>query len=287
MLSEFFKSRVRIQALRDGPAGSLLESFAQALSEAGYVRRIARRYLRAAEHFIYWTDRHGVPLCKVNEQFFARFDRHLSRCRCPHYGHTDQWTVGRGARMFLTYLPDTSIITPPSSVKPTIHDPALLSAFCQWMRQQRGTCDVTLYTYSIYIRELLRRLGEQPNRFDARQLRAFILEKSRYLRAANSQKLRQGTSRVPAFLDRQGAMRKNASIQVCGKQIRSLVEEISLNRPGPHIKGLHSFTHAARTKLSDADRGTTAAPSSSATGGLAKIKSASRWRVYLARGSPS
>jgi hypothetical protein len=31
MLSEFFKSRVRIQALRDGP-GSLLESFAQALS---------------------------------------------------------------------------------------------------------------------------------------------------------------------------------------------------------------------------------------------------------------
>src|SRR5713101_6088252 len=80
---------------------------------------------------------------------------------------------------------------------------------------------------------------------------------------------------------------KNASIQVCGKQIRSLVEEISLNRPGPHIKGLHSFTHAARTKLSDADRGTTAAPSSSATGGLAKIKSASRWRVYLARGSPS
>jgi site-specific recombinase XerD len=47
------------------------------------------------------------------------------------------------------------------------------------MRQQRGTCDVTLYTYSIYIRELLRRLGEQPSRYDARQLRAFILEKSR------------------------------------------------------------------------------------------------------------
>jgi integrase/recombinase XerD len=179
MLSEFFESRGRIQALRDGPAGSLLESFAQALSEAGYVRRIARRYLRAAEHFIYWTDRHGMPLCKVNEQCFARFDRHLSRCRCPHYGPAHQWRVGRGARMFLTYLQDTSIITPPPSVKLTIQDPVLLSAFCQWMRQQRGTCDVTLHTYSIYIRELLRRLGEQPSRCDARQLRAFILEKSR------------------------------------------------------------------------------------------------------------
>ena len=179
MLSEFFESRVRIRALRDGPAGSLLESFAQALSQAGYVRRIARRYLRAAEHFIFWTHRHGMPLGKLNQQSFARFERHLSRCRCPHYGHADHWGVGRGARMFLTYLQDTSIVTLPPSAKPTIHHPALLSAFCQWMRQQRGTCDVTLYTYSVYIRELLRRLGEQPNRFDARQLRAFILEKSR------------------------------------------------------------------------------------------------------------
>ena len=42
-----------------------------------------------------------MPLCKVNEQFFPRFDRHLSRCRCPHYGHADQWRFGRGARMFL------------------------------------------------------------------------------------------------------------------------------------------------------------------------------------------
>ena len=178
MLSEFFESRVRILALRDGPAGPLLESFAQALSEAGYARRIARRYLRAAEHFIYWTDRHSMPLCKLNEQSFLRFDRHLSRCRCPHYGHTDRWTVVRGARLFVTYLRDTSIISTPS-VEPPIHDPALLSAFCQWMRQQRGTCDVTLYTYRIYIRELLRRLGEQPSRFDARRLRAFLLEKSR------------------------------------------------------------------------------------------------------------
>ena len=120
-----------------------------------------------------------MPLGKLNEQSFARFERHLSRCRCPHYGHADHWGVGRGARMFLTYLQDTSIVTLPPSAKPTIHHPALLSAFCQWMRQQRGTCDVTLYTYSVYIRELLRRLGEQPNRFDARQLRAFILEKSR------------------------------------------------------------------------------------------------------------
>jgi site-specific recombinase XerD len=178
MLSEFFKSGLRIRALRDGPAGSLLESFAQALSETGYATMTARKHLRAAEHFIYWTHRHGMMVCKWNKQSLARFERHLSRCHCSYYGYAKRLEVVHGARLFLTHLRDARIITLPS-VEPHVQEPALLSAFCQWMHQQRGTCDVTLYHYSVYIRELLRRLGENPTRFDARRLRAFVLEKSR------------------------------------------------------------------------------------------------------------
>ena len=178
MLSKFFKSRERIQVLRNGPAGSLLERFAQALSEIGYARNTVRIYLRGAEHFIYWTHRHGIPVCKLNEQSLAGFHRHLSACHCPHYAHEDQLSVVRGARLFLTYLREGRIIIK-KSIKPSVHDPALLLAFCQWMRQQRGICDVTLRSYRIYIRELLQRLGEESSRFDARRLRAFVLEKSR------------------------------------------------------------------------------------------------------------
>lgn len=178
MLSKFFKSRGRIQALRDSPAGPLLESFAQALSETGYTTKTARRHLRAAEHFIYWTHRQGMSVVKLNEQFLAEFGRHLSRCHCSHYGRGDQLSLIRGSRLFLTYLRVGRIITK-QSINLPIHDPALLSAFCQWMHQQRGICDVTLRNYSIYIRELLQRLGEAPSRFDARRLRAFVLEKSR------------------------------------------------------------------------------------------------------------
>src|SRR5207302_1942726 len=93
-------------------------------------------------------------------------------------GHRDQLSVVRGARLFLAYLREARIIIK-KSIKPPVHDPALLLAFCQWMRQQRGICDVTLRSYRIYIRELLQRLGEEPSRFDARRLRAFVLEKSR------------------------------------------------------------------------------------------------------------
>jgi len=176
MLSEFFKSRARIQELRNSPAGSLLESFARALSEAGYATITARHHLRAAEHFIHWTHRQGMPAHKLNEQLLPRFGRHLSRCHCQHYAHADQLEVVHGVRLFLTHLRDARIISP---IKPTVHDPSLLSAFCQWMHQQRGTRDVTLRNYRSYIRELLQRLGEEPSRFDARRLRAFVLEKSR------------------------------------------------------------------------------------------------------------
>ena len=177
MLSEFFKSRGRMQALRNGPAGSLLENFAKTLSQTGYATLSARRLLRAAEHFIYWTHRHGIPVCKLNDQSLPGFHRHLSRCHCPHYGHADQMRGVYGADRFLNYLRDFRIITL-RSAEPPVHDPALLSAFGQWMRQHRNACDVTLDRYSVHIRELLQRLGEEPRRFDARRLRAFVLERS-------------------------------------------------------------------------------------------------------------
>ena len=178
MLSRFFESRRRIHALRDNPAGGLFEGFAQVLSEAGYATSAARRHLRAAEHLIYWTRRHGIPVGELNEQSLARFDHHLSRCRCPHYDHASPARVVHRTREFMAYLRDARIITT-STLKDRVDDPVLLSAFCQWMRQQRGTCEVTLSDYSRYLRDWLRDVGEEPSQWNAHSLRAFVLEKSR------------------------------------------------------------------------------------------------------------
>jgi integrase/recombinase XerD len=178
MLSEFYKSRTRIQALRDGRAGALLESFARALSEAGYSTITACHHLRAAEHFVNWTNSRGMPVRNWNEQSLTQFDRHLSRCYCPHYAHSMNPAVIQGVRRFLTHVRGFRIDTL-RSIKPPVRDPALVQSFSQWMRQQRGTGEVTIHNYRIYIRELLQRFGENPSRFDARRLRAFVLEKSR------------------------------------------------------------------------------------------------------------
>ena len=82
MLSEFFAARWRIRALRDGPSGALFEGFAHALSRMRYAAITGRRHLRAAEHFIDWTDRNGLSVPDLNVQALERFGRHLGRCRC-------------------------------------------------------------------------------------------------------------------------------------------------------------------------------------------------------------
>jgi hypothetical protein len=76
MLSAFFESAARIRALRQGPAGALLEGFAQALSHAGYAEITGRRHLRAAEHFLYWADCQGIPIPSLAAHV-ERFGRHL------------------------------------------------------------------------------------------------------------------------------------------------------------------------------------------------------------------
>jgi site-specific recombinase XerD len=82
-------------------------------------------------------------------------------------------------------------------VEQVIVDPALLVSFCDWMRQQRGTCDATLYGYSIPVRDLLKKLGEDPGTFDAQNLRQFILDTSQRCGWASAKKC---TTAVRMFL---------------------------------------------------------------------------------------
>ena len=105
MFAEFFESAFRIQELRDGPDGRVLEGFAQELCQAGYAEMItARRRIRAAEHLIHWVGRKGRTVAALDERTIEEFVHHLNRCRCPHYGRTHRRDLRRGARLFLHYV---------------------------------------------------------------------------------------------------------------------------------------------------------------------------------------
>ena len=110
----------------------------------------------------------------------------------------DRVGVIYGARLFMSHLRDVGVIAAPAPKGPG--DPDLLSAFGRWMRQQRGTCDATLYNYSIHLRELLE-LGKEPNQFDASMLRGFFLERNPCC-GWGGENVHHGTSHVLAVSDR-------------------------------------------------------------------------------------
>jgi site-specific recombinase XerD len=116
-----------------------------------------------------------VPISDVTESFLEQFEQHLKRCRCLGFGRSVRALL-RGAQVFTKYLHSTGLLT--TSVEQN-QDPALLVAFRQWMIQQRGSCDRTLYEYGFCIQALLQRLGDDPRRFDAQGLRQFVMETSR------------------------------------------------------------------------------------------------------------
>ena len=47
------------------------------------------------------------------------------------------------------------------------------------MREQRGASPRTLHTYTFFIRDFLKTVGQQPRRYTAHRLRQFVLEGSR------------------------------------------------------------------------------------------------------------
>lgn len=179
MFTDLFESAARVQALREGPAGMLLEAFAHALVRDRYAAITARRHLRAAEHFVHWAGRTGVPITGAVRPALERFSRHLRRPgQCPHFGHTFRVEIVHGTRLFLTHLQQAGLIDGADG-ESTVHTPPLITAFRQWMHQQRGACASTVSNYEIHLRALLTRLGDEPGTWDARGLREFVLEGSR------------------------------------------------------------------------------------------------------------
>jgi integrase/recombinase XerD len=184
MLPEFFQSARRVHDLRVGPAGPLVTSFVDKLRQDGYAELTARRHLRSAEHLAHWASRVGMALDGPIEPILDGFDRHVRRRRpcAAHagrpFGHTLRVQILSGARLFLRHLADANLVSHHRDNRVRSFPPLFVS-FCRWMQQQRGICESTLSNYGIHICELLKRMGDEPSRWDARGLREFIMEGSR------------------------------------------------------------------------------------------------------------
>ena len=177
MFENFFNGTSRVRGLRDNVCGPFLERFTEELFYAGYAKITARKHIRAAEHLIYWLGCEGLPISGLTEQLLGRFDLHLKGCQCRRYGRTNRLNLLHGAHLFLKCLQNAGALNTAVG-RPMPQDPILLTAFCEWMRRHRGVSDLTLYNYSLSIRDLLNRFKGTPDNLDAKSLRQFILGKS-------------------------------------------------------------------------------------------------------------
>ena len=178
MFANYFESKGRIHTLCNSASGSWLEGFACDLWQTGYAEITARRHIRAAEHLIYWADRNAFRVDEIPAQVLSGFDEHLNQCQCSGFGHYDRMNLVSGARLFMGYLYGAGVIDAFDAGK-AVPDPVLLTSFCEWMRLRRGSKDSTLSTYSISIKDLLKQVGDDPGKFDAKSLRQFVLTTSR------------------------------------------------------------------------------------------------------------
>ena len=177
-LVRYFRRPSRIEQLRSSTGGHLLEGFAKELSQGRYQWVAARKHIRAAEQFLHWIAHRNLSITSVEERYAQQFLDHLKRCCCrghhpPLEPHRQKYSVD----LWFVYLRRAGIVPPPTFVEPAV-EATMLVSFCDWMRQQRGASDATLSIYRFELRAFIKKLGEEPRMYDARNLRQFVLDKS-------------------------------------------------------------------------------------------------------------
>jgi len=188
MLVRYFRRPSRIEQLRSSTGGHLLEGFAKELSQDCYQWVAARKHIRAAEHFLHWIAHRNLSIATVEERYAQQFLDHLKRCCChghhpPLKPHRQKYSVD----LWFAYLRRAGILPTPNFVEPAVEAPMLVS-FCDWMRRQRGASDATLSIYRFELRAFIKKLGEEPRMYDARDLRQFVLDKSQQSGWASARK---------------------------------------------------------------------------------------------------
>lgn len=175
MLTAYFKHPFTLQKLRSGPAGLYLDDYASHLTEQGYSWSTARLHLRAVGRFSAWAQTAGLSSQDLGTESLDQFKRALEANGSLRYPSGAYHNTFVGTKPFVAFLQTTGYV--PATATP----PALLIDFGHWMQTQRGVTQTTLDGYGRVITDLLLRLGDQPEHYTARTVRAFTLERaSRY-----------------------------------------------------------------------------------------------------------
>jgi len=190
MLDNYFCAPKTLRRLRTGLSGPYIDSFANSLEGERYAPASAVRYLRAAAHFGWFVHRKGGALVNADACTLATFGRHFPRCRCPESnGGTTGYHAAFGAKLFLQHLIQIGVCQTHVVVDTHGSESALVIAFRDWLRVQRGASAPTLRQYTRGATELISELGTDVGSWNVRAVRDFLLDRAARCGAPTIQKL--------------------------------------------------------------------------------------------------
>jgi integrase/recombinase XerD len=178
MLTTYLKTPSALVRYRSSLAGPHLDGFVDWLETQGYQPKPIRQLLRGVDRFARWASQAGLIVRELDAPALETFGQALDnqQRRCYPSGNSSHLFVG--ARHFVTFLAVTGQVVSSAPIRPASADPGLIVEFRHWMHTHRGTTTATLNIYRLTLLDLLETLGDQPARYDARALRAFVLDRA-------------------------------------------------------------------------------------------------------------
>lgn len=208
MLENFFCAPKTLRRLRTGLSGPYIDGFAAELSLAGYSGSTAIRYLRAAAHFGLFVHRARAGLEAVDASTLKAFARHFARCRCPRSdGDSTGYHDYFGAKLFQRYLSQLGICRGSEVAVGRVDEPALVTAFRDWLQAHRGASKSTVRLYARDATELVKELGGDVSSWTVRAVRDFVIGRAARCGVGTTQKRITSLRSFLRFLNASGQSR--------------------------------------------------------------------------------
>ena len=182
MIEKFVRWRSSLERMLSTPAGPYLDALAADLQSQGFGRWKLRRRLQGAAHFSVWCGLRGLQVGELDEKWLPEFRGHLRACSCPgrltHSFHGDAAATA-GAQALIRALRQKGVVVSSAPLKPAPELPELVWRFCDWIRKNRGIQEGTIRAYQRILCNVVARLGDLPQQYDARSIRAFVLKETK------------------------------------------------------------------------------------------------------------
>jgi integrase/recombinase XerD len=178
MLDTHLRSAVTKRRLRSGPAAHHVDHFADWLGGHGYRPRSIEDLLRALAAWTDWMSAAGFTADDVLSAFSAATAVLERQSSVRHQRGVHRVSL-RVAATYIRFLQEQGVIAPPVISPPRSVRWPMLGSFRSWMRQHRGLTESTLDVYQGILVGLCETLGDDPGRYTAEALRAFVVERAR------------------------------------------------------------------------------------------------------------